>query len=136
MSTTIAWGAKDNTLSIVICASETFTDFYTRDVFNYDLDTLKAIEDSEVTKRLGMTDDEFFAKTKEILTSFCENNPSVYDLNKTLESVKYDKITPFVTPDGMPGVLCPLCFPEGSQFSGADSMRCFNMTTMKQEYFK
>lgn len=135
MSTKIFWGVKDNTLSIIICADETFTDYFTRDVFNYDLDTLKTLEDSEVTKRLGMTDEAFFAKTTEILKKYCEKNPSSYDLDKTLASVKYDKITPFVMPDGTPGVLCPICYSADSQFSGSDSMRCFNMTTMEHEIF-
>ena len=133
MSTRIAWGAKDNTLSIIILANDTSTDYFTAEVFNYDLDTLKDLDDSEVTKRLGMTDDEFFSKTTEIIKKHCEG--SGYDLKKSLEAVKYEKITPFIMPDGNPGVLGCICYGEDSQFSGLESMRCFNMKTMERASF-
>ena len=128
-STSIKWGANENTVSIVILASDTSSDYFTCEVFNYDLDTLTAIDDSEVTKRLGMTDEEFFGKTEEIINNYCGNGR--YDLDKSLAAVNYDKATPLITPDGNPGVAACIVYPVDSQFSGLESIRCFNMTTME-----
>lgn len=129
MSTKLAWGVKDNIVSIVICASSTDSDYYTREAFNYDLDTLKALDDSEVVKRLGMTDDEFFSKTSDIVKNYCEGKD--YDLEKCLAAVNYDKITPFIMTDGTPGVICCIVYGQDSQFMGMESGRGFNMTTME-----
>lgn len=130
-STRIVWGIKDNTVSIVICASETFTDYYTREVFNYDLDTLTELDDHEVTKRLGMTDEEFFTRTTAIIEKYCEN--PAYDHDKSLADISYDKVTPFVLPDGTAGVLGCVVYSNDTQFAGSTSMRGFNMTTMEIE---
>ena len=133
MATKIYWGVKDNVLTIVIHAHETFTDYFTYDVFNYDLDTLKAMDDSEVVKSLGMTDEEFISKTSEIVKNFCSERD--YDLDKSLAAVGYENCTPFVTPDGTPGVAASIYFPADSQFGGGASLRCFNMATMEPVNF-
>ena len=132
MATGLAWGVKNNVLSIIISASETFTDYYTYDVFNFDLDTLKEMDDSEVVKSLGMTDEEFTGKTSEIVKGFCSERD--YDLEKSLDAVGYDKCTPFVLPDGNPGVAAAIYYPADSQFGGGYSIRGFNLSTMEPAF--
>lgn len=127
--TNYAWGVKDNTLSFVVSANYISEDFSDKVIFNYDLDTLKPIEDSEVTARFGLTDDELFSKTSEIYTK-CFADRDYIDLDKSIEMIGYDKITPFVTPDGNIGVAGAILSGEGSQFAGSESMSCFDLTTM------
>ena len=127
-ATKISWGANENTLSIVILASDVSTDYFTTEVFNYDLDTLEKIDDGEVTKRLGMTDSDLFAKTKEILKKYCTERH--YNTDKSLAEVNYDKITPYITRDGKAGVAATVYYERDSQFSGMDSVRTFSIHTM------
>ena len=134
-STRIVWGVKNNAVSIVLLVSSVCEDYFTREVYNYDLDTLKPLEAKEVTKRLGMTDDEFLSKTTEIIKKYCTGKAD-YDLDKSLAAVNYDKATPFIMPDGTPGVLGCIVPAADSQFAGLESMRCFNMTTMEHETFR
>ena len=135
-ATQIAWGVKDNILSIVIKAGAMDCDYFTHDAFNYDLDTLKAIDDKEVTKRFGMTDDELFSKAKDIITKFCSERKDSYDLEKSLASINYDKLTPFILPDGTPGVACSIAYGKDGQFGGSDGVRIFNLTTMEYQNIK
>lgn len=135
-STSIAWGVKDNILSIVIKAGAMDCDYFTHDVFNYDLDTLKAIDDKEVTKSFGMTDDELFSKAKDIVNKFCSERKDSYDLEKSLASINYDKLTPFILPDGKPGVACSIAYGKDGQFGGSDGVRIFNLTTMEYQNIK
>ena len=124
-STRLEWGVMDNIVSIVIFASDTSSDYYTIEAFNYDLDTLTSLEDSEVTKRLDMTDDELFGKAEKLLRDLC--NERDYDLEKSIAEINYDKITPFITSEGTPGVLGRIVYPAGSQFAGLESMRYFDL---------
>lgn len=124
-----SWGVKDNIVSIVIFAGDTSSDYSTYEAFNYDLDTMKALENSEVTKRLGMTDEELFDKTAEIIKNFC--NKRNYNLDKSLALINYDKITPFVMEDGTPGVMACVVPPDDSQFAGSESRCRFSLTTME-----
>lgn len=132
MATSLYWGVKGNVLSIVILASETFTDYYTYDVFNYDLDTLKGIDNSETLKNLGMTEEEFLSKTSEIVNGYC--TAYGYDLDKSLAAVNIEKCKPFVLPDGTIGVAASIAYPADSQFSG-ESTKCFNMATKEPASF-
>ena len=120
------WGVNGNVVSVVILVSGIKSDYYTTEAFNYDLDTLKALDDSEVVKRLGMTDDDFFKKTAEILKKEC-GDVRDYDLDKTLASVNYDNITPFITADGNPGVIAGIYYSADSQFGGMVSARRFDI---------
>lgn len=128
---TYKWGANANTISVIINVSGIKSDYFTTEVFNYDLDTLKSIDDSEVVKRLGMTDDEFFSKTAEVLKKAL-GNISDYDRDKTLASVNYDNITPFITSDGKPGVIAGIFYAADSQFGGLVSVRSFDLSTMER----
>ena len=128
-STRLEWGVMDNIVSIVIFASDTSSDYYTIEAFNYDLDTLTSLEDSEVTKRLDMTDDELFGKAEKLLRDLC--NERDYDLEKSIAEINYDKITPFITSEGTPGVLGRIVYPAGSQFAGLESMRYFDLGAME-----
>ena len=131
MATKLAWGVKDNILSIVIYASETFTDYATFDVFNYDLDTLKAADDSAVLLAFGIKDEDFLSQTTEIVKASCTERG--YDLEKSLAAVNFDKCSPFVTPDGTLGVAANFAYPADSQFSGGNTTRCFYLST--KDYF-
>lgn len=121
------WGVKNNTVSIVIYATYLSEDYYTVEVYNYDLDTLAPLEDTEVAKRLGMTDEEFFSKTAEIFT---ERYGDVRDIDvvKSIEQIDYYNITPYITPEGNPGVAAYIYYAQDSQFCGMESMRCFDLT--------
>ena len=129
VATSLEWGVKDNVVSIVIHANETFTDGFSNDVFNYDVDSLKALGGSEVVKAFGMTDDDFLGKTKDAVTKYCngDNNKGVYDLDRTLEAVNYTDCTPYALPDGSPAVAARIYLPSGSQFESFEM--CFNQTT-------
>lgn len=127
------WGCNDNTVSIVIYASYISEDYFTYEVFNYDLDTLEPLEAGEVAARLGMTDDEFFSKTADIMTAYCDGKD--YDLDKCIENNNYDNTTPFIMPDGNAGVAAGIYYSADSQFGGLVSIRCFDMTTMERAAF-
>ena len=131
--TSYRWGVMGNTVSIVIHASSIDSDYFTNEVFNYDLDTLKQLDDSEVVKRFGMTDEVFFNNTVDIIKKAGDDNRS-YDLDKTVAAVNYDNVTPFVTSKGNPGVAASIYYVSDSQFGGSTSVRCFDMTTMEQGY--
>lgn len=121
------WGVKNNTVSIVVYAASVSEDYYTVEVYNYDLDTLSPLEDTEVAKRLGMTDEELFDKTAEIFT---ERYGDVRDIDvvKSIEQIDYYNITPYITPEGNPGVAAYIYYAQDSQFCGMESMRCFDLT--------
>ena len=125
------WGVNGNVVSIVIKVSGISSDYFTTEAFNYDLDTLTPLADSEVVKRLGMTDDVFFKKTAEVLKKEYGNILD-FDLDKTLASVDYDHITPFITSEGNPGVVIGIYFAADSQFGGLVSARCFDIKTMER----
>lgn len=130
--TRLRCGAKDNILSIIILASDTSSDYFTREVINYDLDTLKKLESSDVTKSLGMTDDAFFNKVKDIIKAACKDD--AYDLDKSLALVNYDKVTPFILPDGTIGISASLIYSDQTQFTGSECVRCFNMSSMERVF--
>ena len=125
MSETFDCGVKDNILSIHISASATDCDYFTGEVLNFDLDTLKQLENSEVTKLLGMTDDAFLSKATDIVKAACKD--SGYDLDKSVALVKYDKVTAFIQPDGTIGVAATLVYSDQTQFVGMECVRCFNI---------
>jgi len=127
--TRYAWGVKDNVVSIVIRANYISEDYGTCEVFNFDLETRKALEDGEVLKCFGMTDDELFEKTADIYRKYCSDG-TTFDLDKSIASVNYDEITPFVTPDGNLGVAGSIYYSADSQFAGMATVRCFDVETM------
>ena len=120
------WGVKDNTVSIVIYASAVCEDYYTVEVYNYDVETLTPLEDTEVAKRLGMTDEEFFDRTAEIFNERYGGIADI-DLEKSIAQIDYYNITPYITPEGKPGVAACIYYSRDSQFCGMESMRCFEM---------
>ena len=129
MATKIEYGVKDNIVSIFIHAGDTGTDYFTIEVYNYDLDTLKPLDDSDIAKRLGMADDEIFSKTTELVKKYCTERD--YDVEKSTASINYDKITPCILPDGNTGVLAKVAYGKGGQFEGCDTARLFNLTKME-----
>lgn len=128
--TSYKWGVKDNVVSIIIYASYISEDYYTTEICNYDLDTLKAMEDADVTAALGLTETQLFDRTAEVYKSFCDGKSS-FDLDASVASISYDTITPFVTPDGHPGVAGCVMYSQDSQFYGSDSITCFDLETME-----
>lgn len=121
------WGTNGNTVSIVVYALYVSEDYYTVEVYNYDLDTLEPLEDTEVAKRLGMTDEEFFDRTAEIFTSRYSDVRDI-DLARSIAQIDYYNITPYITPEGNPGVAACIYYAQDSQFCGMESMRCFDLT--------
>lgn len=128
--TSYKWGVKGNVVSIIIYADYISEDFYTTEIYNYDLDTLKAMEDEEVIEALGLTEDELFSRTAEVYKSFCDGK-AAFDLDASVSSISYDTITPFVTPDGSPGVAGYVMYSRDSQFYGSESITCFDLETME-----
>ena len=130
MSTRIEWGVKDNIVSFIIYASSTSEDYSTSEVLNYDLDTLMSLKPAEVTKRLGMTDEELFSKVNEIVKDYCkedEKSYTAYDYNKSSILINYDKLTPFIMPDGSAGVSATVVYSDQTQFAGLECVRLFKL---------
>ncbi len=126
-STSLDWGTTGNTVSIVIYASDIYSDYFTCEVFNFDLDTLTAIDDSEVAKRLGYGEDEFLGKAAEVIRAYCEGKDS-FDLDKCVSSVSFDTLTPLITSEGGAAVAATLYYAPDSQFSGSESVRVFDLS--------
>ena len=129
------WGVRGNIVSIVIYADYLSEDSGDYVVFNYNLDTLKALKDEEVVKMLGMTDKQFFSKTADAYRKYWKdsqwldinNAEDAKYLDKSIKAINYDKTTPYITPGGNPGVLGTIYLPH-SQFDHSE--RCFNLALL------
>lgn len=121
-------GVKDSILSISLLTSATDCDYFSGEVLNFDLDTQKQLDSHEVTKFFGMTDEELFAKVKDIMKDYCktdEKSYSAYDYEESAALINYDKITPYIMPDGSKGVSVTLIYSEQTQFYGLECQRSF-----------
>ena len=134
--TRYAWGVRGNIVSIVVIASETFTDGIGYDVFNYNVDTLQAAGKDEVIKAFGMTADEFCGKVAEAYRAFWNGRPylqeNMSDLDRSIGEISLANASPFITPAGAPGAAGHI-YVTGSQFP--ESVKCFNLETLEIEYF-
>ena len=134
--TRYAWGVRGDIVSIIIIASETFTDGVGYDVFNYNADTLQAASNDEVIKSLGMAVNEFCNKVADAYRAFWDSRPylqeNMSDLERSIGEISPDNITPFIMPDGNPGVAGRI-YVTGSQFP--KSVKCFNLDTLEIESF-
>ncbi len=134
--TRYAWGVRGDIVSIILIASETFTDGVRYDVFNYNVDTLQTASNDEVIKSFGMTADEFCNKVAEAYRAlwasrtYLQENMS--DLDRSIGAISSTDVTPFIMPDGNPGAAGCI-FVTGSQFP--KSVKCFNLDTLNIEYF-
>ena len=126
------WGVRENTVSILVIASAISEDYYVLyEAFNYDLDTLKALDSSDVAARFGMTDEEFFAKVSDCYRNVWDKQmPYSSDpdaekayLDKSLAAIKYENVTPFVTPAGYPGIVCRIY----TSYKPSEQAVCINM---------
>jgi hypothetical protein len=131
-----AWGVRGNIVSIIIIASETFTDGVGYDVFNFNIDTLQAASNDEVIKSLGMTADEFCGRVADAYRAFWTGRPylqeNMSDLERSIGAVSSDNVIPFITSDGKPGAAGRI-YVTGSQFP--ESVKCFNLDTLEIESF-
>ena len=132
-----AWGVKDNIVSIVAIASFLEEDGSVYEVFNYDIDTLEALDDDEVVSALGMTDQDFFDKTEEVYRNYWNTEPwlgSEYNsmLEQSIDAIGYDKITPIILSNGDIGVLGYLYTPTQI----VEMERCFDLDTMEVANFR
>ncbi|SCW57628.1 hypothetical protein SAMN02910456_01943 [Ruminococcaceae bacterium YRB3002] len=130
------WGSRDNIVSIIVIAGFIGEDGARYEIFNYDVDTLTQLEDSEMVSRMGMTDQEFFKKTSDVYEKYWDTEPWLGIDNKDLlersiAAINYDNVTPFITPNGNYGVAGLIYTP--SQIF--ESVHCFNFATMESEYF-
>ena len=134
--TRYAWGVRGNIVSIVVIASETFTDGIGYDVFNYNVDTLQAAGNDEVIKAFGMTADEFCGKVAEAYRAFWNGRPylqeNMSDLDRSIGEISLANASPFITPAGNPGAAGHI-YVTGSQFP--ESVKCFNLETLEIEHF-
>lgn len=134
--TRYAWGVRGNIVSIVIIASETFTDGIGYDVFNYNVDTLQAAGNNEVIKAFGMTADEYCGKVADAYRAFWDSRPylqeNMSDLDKSISAISLANITPFITPDGNLGAAGHI-YMTGSQFP--EIVKCFDLDTLEIESF-
>ena len=129
------WGVSGSIVSIKIYADYLSEDGGSTEAFNYDLGTLKQLKDSEVVKRLGMTDKQFFAKTADAYRNHwktttwldAKNSKHKNYLNKSIKAINYDKITPYITPGGNTGVIGTVYYPD-SQFDHSEV--CFNLALL------
>ena len=134
--TRYAWGVRGNIVSIIIIASETFTDGVGYDIFNYNADTLQAASNDEVIKSLGMTADEFCGRVADAYRAFWAGRPylqeNTSDLERSIGTISSDNVIPFITSDGNPGAAGRI-YVTGSQFP--ESVKCFNLDTLEIESF-
>ena len=134
--TRYAWGVRGNIVSIVVIASETFTDGVGYDVFNYNADTLQAASNDEVIKSFGITADEFCSKVADAYRAFWDSRPylqeNMSDLDKSIGAISLANVTPLITPDGNPGAAGRI-YVTGSQFP--ESVKCFDLDTLEIEHF-
>ena len=134
-SVSYEWGVKDSIVSIKIYADYLSEDGGSTEAFNYDLGTLEQLKDSEVVKRLGMTDKQFFDKTADAYRMHWKTSPQLDAnnsghkkyLNKSIKAINYDKITPYITPGGNIGVIGTVYYPD-SQFDHSEV--CFNLALL------
>ena len=129
------WGVRENTVSILVIATAISEDYYVLyEAFNYDLDTLKALDSSDVAAGFGMTDEEFFAKVSDCYRNVWDKQMP-YDsdtskekayLDKSLAAINYENVTPFVTPAGYPGVVCRIY----TSYERSEQVVCINMANM------
>ena len=135
-ATRYAWGARGNILSVVVIASETFTDAVAYDVFNYNLDTLQAASDDEVIGSFGMTGEEFRNKVADAYRAYWNSETYLQnatdDLEKSIGAISSENVRPFVMPNGDPGAAGLIYITE-SQFY--DMVNCFDLDTLTREYF-
>ena len=134
--TRYAWGVRGDIVSIIIIASETFTDGVGHDIFNYNADTLQAAGNEEVIKAFGMTADEYCGKVAEAYRAFWDSRPylqeNMSDLDRSIGAISLANVTPFITPDGNLGAAGHI-YVTGSQFP--ESVKCFNLETLEIEHF-
>lgn len=134
--TRYAWGIRGDIVSIIIIASETFTDGVGYDVFSYNVETLQAASNDEIIKSFGMTADEFCNKVADAYRAFWDSRTylqeNMSDLDKSIGAISLANVTPFITPDGNLGAAGRI-YVTGSQFP--ESVTCFNLDTLKVEYF-
>ena len=134
--TRYAWGVRGNIVSIVVIASETFTDGVGYDVFNYNADTLQAAGNEEVIKAFGMTADVYCGKVADAYKAFWDGRPylqeNMSDLDRSIGAISLANITPFITPDGNLGAAGHI-YMTGSQFP--EIVKCFDLDTLEIESF-
>lgn len=134
--TRYAWGVRGDMVSIVIIASETFTDWVGYDVFSYHVETLQPASNEEILASFGMTADEFCGKVADAYRALWDSRPDLQenmsDLDTSIGAISLATVIPFITPDGHLGAAGPIHVTD-SQFS--ESVRCFDLDTLKVEYF-
>ncbi len=134
--TRYAWGVRGDIVSIIIIASETFTDGVGYDVFNYNADTLQAASNDEVIKAFGMTADVYCGKVADAYKAFWDGRPylqeNMSDLDRSIGAISLANITPFITPDGNLGAAGHI-YMTGSQFP--EIVKCFDLDTLEIESF-
>ena len=136
-NTRYAWGVRGNIVSIVIIASETFTDGVRYEVFNYNADTLQAAGNDEVIKSFGITEDEFYGRVADAYTAWWDGTEWLKDadrssLDESINAIS-SKAVPFVTPDGGAGALGLILNLPYSQFP--EMTMGFDLDTLEREYF-
>ena len=134
--TRYAWGVRGDVVSIVVIASETFTDGVGYEVFNYNADRLAAADNKEVLEAFGMSADAYGARVAEAYRVYWDGRPYLQehmsDLDKSIAAISLENTAPFVTPSGHLGAAGRI-YVTGSQF--AESVKCFDLDTLELEYF-
>ena len=134
--TKYAWGVRGDIVSIIIIASETFTDGVGYDIFNYNVDTLHAASNDEVIKAFGMTADEYCGKVADAYRAFWDGRPylqeNMSDLDRSIGAISLANASPFITPDGNLGAAGHI-YMTGSQFP--EIVKCFDLDTLEIESF-
>ena len=134
--TRYAWGVRGDLVSIVVIASETFTDGVGYEVFNYSADTLQAAGNEEVIKSFGMSADEFCGRVADAYRAYWDSRPylkeNMADLDRSIAAISPADTVPFITPGGGPGAAGRI-YVSGSQF--AESVKCFDLDSLELEYF-
>ena len=134
--TKYAWGVRGDIVSIIIIASETFTDGVGYEIFNYNAETLQPASNDEVIKSFGITADEYCGKVAEAYRAFWNGRPylqeNMSDLDRSIGAISLANVTPFITPDGNLGAAGHI-YMTGSQFP--EIVKCFDLDTLEIESF-
>lgn len=133
-TTRYAWGVRGKIVSIIIIFKEIGTDYRGFEVFNYNLDTLRAADNEEVIMAFGMTPDEFGSKVADAYTAWWDgsNRPTTDKtyLDQSIDAISSTTVTPCALPNGDIGAAGTIYLsPETSQFT--EKILCFDLETLE-----
>ena len=130
------WSSKDNIVSILLLLSSIEEEWYSYDVINFDVDTMRSPGDEEMTAFFGLSKEELFAKAGTLYRNWWDSEEWLRDsgddlLNVSINDISYDTVTPLILPNGHMGMAGLLQIPAEAM----DTVECFDLETMTHENY-